>query len=79
MVWVSVGLAVRDSNVSLGSVFSPTCFSLFIYEIKKYILHVTLADEYTNSILTGNANGAIQGNVAMQVAPPGGQNYNECK
>ena len=62
MVWVSVGLAVRDSNVSLGSVLSPTCFSLSIYEMKKYILHVTLADEYTNSILTDNANGAIQGN-----------------
>ena len=27
---------------------------------------VTLADEDTNSILTDNANGAIQGNVAMQ-------------
>ena len=37
---------------------------------------VTLADEDTNSILTDNANGAIQGNVAMQVAPPGGQNCN---
>ena len=38
MVRVSVGLAVRDSNVPLGSVFSPTCFSLFINEMKKYIL-----------------------------------------
>ena len=38
MVRASVGLAVRDSNVSLGSVSSPTCFSLFIYEMKKYIL-----------------------------------------
>ena len=34
---------------------------------------VTLADEDTNSILTDNANRAIQGNVAMQVAPSGGQ------
>ena len=34
---------------------------------------VTLADEDTNSILTDNANRALQGNVAMQVAPPGGQ------
>ena len=35
---------------------------------------VTLADEDTNSILTDNANRAIQGNVGnvvMQVAPPG--------
>ena len=34
---------------------------------------VTLADEDTNSILTDNANRAFQGNVAMQVAPSGGQ------
>ena len=34
---------------------------------------VTLADEDTNSILTDNANRAIQGNVAMQVTQPGGQ------
>ena len=38
MVRASVGLAGRDSNVSQGSVFSPTCFSLLIYEMKKYIL-----------------------------------------
>ena len=31
---------------------------------------VTLADEDTNSILTDNANGAIQGYEAMQVVPP---------
>ena len=40
---------------------------------------VTLADEDTNSILTDNANRAIQGNVAMQlmqVAPSGGQIWN---
>ena len=34
---------------------------------------VTLADEDTNSILTDNANWAIQCNVAMQVTQPGGQ------
>ena len=34
---------------------------------------VTLADEDTNSIQTDGANKAIQGNMAMQVAPPGGQ------
>ena len=32
---------------------------------------VTLADEDTNSILTDNANRAIQGNVAMEVTQPG--------
>ena len=34
---------------------------------------LTLADEDTNSILTDNANRAIQGNVAMQVTQPCGQ------
>ena len=34
---------------------------------------VTLADEETNSILTDNANRAIQGNVAMQVVLTVGQ------
>ena len=41
---------------------------------------VTLADEDTNSIITDDANRTIQGkqktipcNIAMQVAPPGGQ------
>ena len=34
---------------------------------------VTLADEDDNSILTDNANRAIQGNETMQVTRPGGQ------
>ena len=38
---------------------------------------VTLADEDINSILTDNANRAIQGNVAMQVTQPGGQLWNQ--
>ena len=40
---------------------------------------VTLVDEDTNSILTDNANRAIQGNVAMHVTLPGGQLWNQCK
>ena len=40
---------------------------------------VTLADEETNSILTDNANRAIQGNVAMQVMQSGGQIRKQCK
>ena len=40
---------------------------------------VTLADEDTNSILTDNANRAIQGNVAMQVMQSGGQLWKQCK
>ena len=35
---------------------------------------VTLADEDSNSIPTDDVNKAILGNVAMQVAPSGGQN-----
>ena len=35
---------------------------------------VTLADKDSNSIPTDDVNRAIPGNVAMQVAPPGGQN-----
>ena len=38
---------------------------------------VTLADEDTNSILTDNANRALQGNVATQVTQPGGQLWNQ--
>ena len=34
---------------------------------------VTLADDDRNSIPTDNVNKAILGNVAMQVAPSGGQ------
>ena len=40
---------------------------------------VTLADEDSNSISTDDVNGAILGNVTMQVAPSGGQIYNQCK
>ena len=40
---------------------------------------VTLADEYTNSILTDHANRAFQGNVAMYVTQPGCQLWNQCK
>ena len=40
---------------------------------------VTLADQDINSILADNANRAIQGNMAIQVVPFGGQNCNICK
>ena len=40
------------------------------------LIYVTLADEDTTSIPTDNANRAIIGNVAIQVAPPGGQTCN---
>ena len=37
---------------------------------------VTLADEDTNSLLTDNANRAIQGNVAMHITQSGCQLWN---
>ena len=40
---------------------------------------MTLADEDTNSILADNDNREIQGNVVMQVAPPGDQIWIKCK
>ena len=40
---------------------------------------LTLADEDTDSILTDNANRAIQGNVTMQVMQPSGQVWKQCK
>ena len=47
-VWASVGLAVRDSNVSFGTAISPPKSSLFIYEIKKCIL-LMLCEKYLKS------------------------------
>ena len=38
------------------------------------LIDVTLADKDSNSIPTDEVNRAILGNVAMQVALPGGQN-----
>ena len=38
---------------------------------------MTLADEDINSMLTDNANRAIQGNVAMRVTQPSGQLWNQ--
>ena len=43
------------------------------------LIDVTLTDEDTNSMQTDDANKAIQSNVAMQVAPPGGKICNWCK
>ena len=38
---------------------------------------MTLADEDTNSILTDNANRALQGNLAMRVVQPGDELWNQ--
>ena len=59
------------TQASLGTDLCTRCFA--------DLTDVTLADEDTNSILTDNANRAIQGNVALQVMLPGGQLCNQCK
>ena len=56
--------------------------SNWVRDLWLHLTDVTLADEDTNSILTDNANRAIQGNVAMQVTqvvPSVGQIWNLCK
>ena len=55
-----------------GPIYESGCLSLTGRAFAD-LTDVTLADEDTNSILTDNANRAFQGNVAMQVAPSGGQ------
>ena len=51
-----------------------TCHSLSQYKrLLRLKTDVTLPDEVTNSILADDANRTIPGNMAMHVAPPGGQ------
>ena len=57
-----------------GLIFVSGCPSL--RHLWLDLTDVTLADEDTNSIITDNANRAIQSNMAMQMTPPGGQTYN---
>ena len=64
----------KDSpNLNVQIVIGPRYTSGPIYG------SMTLADEDTNSILTDDANRAIQGNVAMQVTRPDGQLWKQCK
>ena len=64
------------TQVYLGS---DLCVWMSVQDLFWDLTDVTLADEDTNSIQTDDANKAIQGNVAMQVALPGGQICNWCK
>ena len=50
--------------------------SNYIQDVCADLTDVTLADEDGNSKPADYVNRAILGNVAMQVAPPGGQNWN---
>ena len=57
-----------------GPIYGSGCLSLTdsLSYLCADLTDVTLADEDTNSILTDNANRAIQGNVTMHVMQPGG-------
>ena len=59
-----------------GPIYGSACLSLTNKQTETpfaNLTDVTLADEDTNSILTDNANRAIQGNVAMQIIQSGCQ------
>ena len=64
------------TQVSLVRSMDPSVSHWLTHRPCADLTDVTLADEDTNSILAVNANRAIQGNVAMQVAQPGGQPSN---
>ena len=55
-----------------GPIYGSSCLSQTELPCAN-LTDVTLADEDTNSIQTDDANKAIQGNVTIQVALPGGQ------
>ena len=57
---------VRSMGPDVSQSVSPRLFA--------DLTDVTLADEDSNLIPTDDVHRAILGNVAMQVAPPGGQN-----
>ena len=61
-----------------GPIYGSECLKLTEGGLWNFT-ELTLADEVTNSILTDNANRAIQGNVTMHVRQPGSQNCNICK
>ena len=61
------------TQVSLGS---DLWVLMSLQDYFEDLTDVTLADEDGNSKPADYVNRAILGNVAMQVAPPGGQNWN---
>ena len=63
-------LSFYRTQVSLGS---DLRVRLSVRHLCEDLTDVTLADEDTHSILTDNANRAIQDNVAMQVTQAGGK------
>ena len=73
--WIDICICLSDPGVpgvrSMGPDLCPRGFA--------DLTDVTLADEDSNSIPTNDVNRAILGNLAMQVAPLGGQNWNWSK
>ena len=63
----------NQTQVSLGSNLCPS-LTQPVQDYFADLTDVTLADEDSNSKPTDDVNRAILGNVAMRVAPPGGQN-----
>ena len=58
-----------------GPIFGSRCLKLSEPPCAD-LTYVTLADEYTSSIRTDDVNRVTISNVAIQVAPPGGQTCN---
>ena len=81
--WISLNLIlVRLIFIGLSYTWNTISGSgpMSLTDVEVHLADVTsVTDEDTNSIQTDDANRTIQGNVAMQVAPPGGQNCNLCK
>ena len=68
-------LTIIGTRCPWGPIYGSWCQQL-TKRLFADLTDVILADEDSNPIPNDDANGAIPGNVAMQVAPPGGQNLN---
>ena len=60
--------------MSLVGSMDPSLYNSLTKRPFEDLTDVTLADEDSNSTPSDDVNRTILGNVAMQVAPPGGQN-----
>ena len=73
MLFLSLNQTIFLSDPGIpGPIYGSKPLSLTLRPFAD-LTDVTLADKDTNSILTDNANRAIQGNEAMQVTQPGGK------
>ena len=80
LLWLWVGMDIFiGPRCPWGPIYGSWCQSVSQWLHPRLcwdLTDVTLADEDSNSIPTDDVNRAFLGNVAMQVAPPGGQNWN---